>query len=199
MAIMNARLNRRSGVAAIALLALSAPAMAHTGTGALGGFESGFLHPITGFDHLLAMFLVGIWGAQMGGRNIWTLPVVFPMVMAVGGFAGAAGLPLPGVEIGVALSVIGLGLAVACAAKPPEWLAMVAVGFFAIFHGFAHGRELPEAADAVMYGIGFMLATGSIHLAGIGFGLVSAGPFKGYVARAAGLAMSVAGFYFLIW
>lgn len=192
-------MNRRSAATTFALLLLSAPAMAHTGAGALGGFTSGFLHPILGFDHLLAMFLVGIWGAQMGGRNIWTLPVVFPMVMAVGGFAGAAGLPLPGVEIAVALSVVGLGLAVAFAAKPPEWVAMGAVGFFAIFHGFAHGAELPVAADAVMYGIGFMLATGSIHLAGIGFGLLSVGPFKGYIARAAGGAMSVAGFYFLIW
>jgi len=180
------------------LLVPVAAAHAHTGGGALGGLQSGFLHPILGFDHLLAMLLVGIWGAQMGGRNVWTLPMVFPLVMAVGGFAGAAGLPLPGVEIAIAVSVIGLGLAVALAAKPAEWTAMVVVGLFAIFHGFAHGAELPAAADGTAYGIGFVLATGLIHLAGIGFGLAVISRQQGRLARVAGAAMSLAGVYFLI-
>ncbi len=179
-------------------LLLAAAAHAHTGEGALGGFTSGFLHPILGYDHLLAMLLVGIWGAQMGGRNVWTLPVVFPVVMALGGFAGAAGLPLPGVEIAIALSVVGLGLAVALAAKPPELVASVAVGVFAVFHGFAHGAELPAAADGTAYGIGFVLATGLIHLAGIGFGLAVLSRQQGRIARFAGAAMSLAGVYFLV-
>lgn len=175
-----------------------AAAHAHTGAGALGGFQSGFLHPVLGFDHLLAMLLVGIWGAQLGGQNVWKLPVVFPMVMAVGGFAGAAGLPLPGVEIAIALSVIGLGLSVAIAFKPKEWVALAMVGTFAVFHGYAHGAELPEAADGVSYGIGFVLATGLIHLAGIGFGLAALSRFEGKIARAAGGAMSLVGVYFLL-
>lgn len=184
---------------ALALFLFTATAaQAHTGSGALGGFQSGFLHPILGFDHLLAMLLVGIWGAQMGGRNVWMLPVVFPLVMAAGGFAGAAGFPLPGVETVIALSVIGLGLAVAFAAKPPEWAAAVLVGIFAVFHGYAHGMELPEAADGVAYGIGFVLATGLIHLAGIGFGLAVIPRQQGRLARAAGAAMSLAGVYFLL-
>jgi urease accessory protein len=185
-------------VAGLSLCLFTAAAQAHTGTGALGGFQSGFLHPILGFDHLLAMLLVGIWGAQLGGRNVWTLPVVFPLVMALGGFAGAAGLPLPGVEPVIALSVVGLGLAVAFAAKPPEWVALVAAGVFAVFHGYAHGAELPEAADGVAYGIGFVLATGLIHLAGIGFGLATLPRLEGRIARVAGAAMSLAGVYFLL-
>ena len=191
-------MNSKSPFFLIVLLSVSASAFAHSGEGMVGGFQSGVLHPIVGFDHLLAMLLVGIWGAQMGGNNIWTLPVVFPLVMAVGGFAGAAGLPLPGVETAIALSVIGLGLAVATAAKPPEWISLLVIGIFAIFHGYAHGAELPAAANAVAYGIGFVLATGLIHLTGIGFGLAAIGPMKGRIARVAGGAMSIAGIYFLV-
>lgn len=191
-------MNTKTIAISAALLVAAGPAVAHSGEGMIGGFQSGFLHPILGFDHLLAMLLVGIWGAQMGGNNVWTLPVVFPLVMAIGGFAGAAGIPVPGVEIVIALSVIGLGLAVAFAATPPEWLAMAAVGLFAVFHGHAHGAELPAAANGMAYGIGFVLATGFIHLAGIGFGLLAAGPLKGRIARVAGGAMSAAGVYFLV-
>lgn len=191
-------MQRKTAALTFVLCLLTAAAQAHTGTGALGGFQSGFVHPILGFDHLLAMLLVGIWGAQMGGRNVWMLPVVFPMVMAAGGFAGAAGWPLPGVEMLIALSVIGLGLAVAMAAKPPEWAAIILVGLFAVFHGYAHGAELPEAADGVAYGMGFVLATGLIHLAGIGFGLATVPRMHGRIARATGGAMSLAGVYFLL-
>lgn len=177
---------------------ITASAHAHTGEGTLGGFQSGFVHPILGFDHLLAMLLVGIWGAQLGGRDVWRLPVVFPLVMAVGGFAGAAGLPLPGVEALIALSVVALGLAVALAAKPPVWVTMLLVGGFAMCHGYAHGAELPAAADGMAYGIGFVLATGLIHLAGIGFGMMAIPRYHGRIARATGGAMSLAGVYFLL-
>lgn len=173
-------------------------AFAHSGAGVIGGFQSGFLHPITGYDHLLAMVAVGIWGAQMGGRSVWTLPVVFPLVMAVGGFFGAIGVPLPHVEILIALSVLGLGGAIALQWKAPEMIAIAAVGIFAVFHGHAHGAELPGAADPVAYGIGFVVATGLIHLAGIGFGLVLGKLMNGWVSRGAGALIALAGVYFLI-
>ena len=154
------------------VLLAPSPAFAHEAQGTLGGFVSGFTHPIFGYDHLLAMLAVGVWGAQMGGRSIWTLPVVFPLIMAMGGFLGAAGTPLPHVETWVALSVLGLGLAIAFALRPAEWMAVAAVGLFAVFHGHAHGTETPQAADPVAYGVGFVMATGLIHIVGIGFGLV---------------------------
>src|SRR5215468_6586479 len=137
------------------------PAFAHTGSGS-GGFAGGFLHPMFGPDHLVAMVAVGLWGAFLGPPAIWLLPIVFPMVMAGGGVMGILGLALPGVETGIALSAIVLGLMVA--------LAAALVGAFAVFHGHAHGAELPPGADAVAYSVGFVVATGLLHLAGIGFG-----------------------------
>ena len=151
-----------------------------------------------GLDHLLAMLAVGIWGAQMGGRRIWVLPVVFPLIMAVGGFLGAAGAPFPFVEGAIALSVLALGAAIAFKLKPPEWIAIVLIGFFALAHGHAHGEELPQAADGAAYGIGFVLATGFIHLAGIGFGLLVGRQWHGRLSQACGAAMSLAGAFFLI-
>lgn len=185
------------GTLTIALLAPTT-AFAHEGAGTLGGFMSGFRHPIFGYDHLLAMLAVGIWGAQMGGRAVWTLPTVFPLIMAAGGFAGATGVPLPYVEVLIALSVIGLGLAIALQWKAPEMIAIAAVGIFAVFHGHAHGAELPEAADPVAYGIGFVLATGLIHIAGIAFGLILGKLMNGWVSRGAGALITAAGLYFLL-
>jgi len=127
-------------------------AEAHTAAGPLGGFLSGFQHPVFGFDHLLAMFAVGVWGAQIGGRSVWELPVAFPLIMAVGGALGIAGVPLPFTEILIALSMIVLGSAVASAWRPHAWVSISVVGLFAIFHGHAHGVELPSAADPVAYG-----------------------------------------------
>ncbi|HWF97507.1 MAG TPA: HupE/UreJ family protein, partial [Xanthobacteraceae bacterium] len=119
-----------------------------------GGFVSGFEHPISGLDHIVAMVSVGLWGAQLGPPAIWLLPVTFPMVMAFGGMLGLMGVPLPGTEIGIALSAIGLGAMVASEARPPLWIAAVLVGFFAIFHGHAHGTELPPDESGVLYSIG---------------------------------------------
>src|SRR5688572_30913042 len=121
------------------LLLFPANASAHTETGVVGGFVSGFVHPITGLDHLVAMVAVGLWGAFLGSRAMWTLPVVFPVVMALGGAAGVLGVPLPAVETGIALSGVMLGLLVAFATKPPLWAAAIVVGFFGVFHGHAHG------------------------------------------------------------
>ena len=124
----------------------SGPALAHTGTGLAGGFKSGFLHPLTGFDHLLAMVSVGLWGAFLGRPLIVALPVIFPAVMAIGGVLGMLNVPLPPVEIGIAVSVLVLGVAIAGALRAPIWAASAIVAVFAIFHGYAHGKELPSAA-----------------------------------------------------
>lgn len=184
---------------ALGLIALSAaPAAAHEATGVAGGFISGVLHPILGPDHLLAMVAVGLWGAQLGRPLMIALPVAFPLVMALGGLLGLTSFELPGVEIGISLSALILGLVVALAFRAPVWLAVALVAAFAVFHGYAHGRELPEAASPIAYGIGFMLATGGLHLIGIAIGLVqdwkSFGP---YIVRACGVAVGLGGVYFL--
>jgi len=173
-----------------------ASASAHLDGGALGGFQSGFTHPIVGIDHLLAMLAVGIWGAQMGGRNVWTLPVTFPLIMAAGGIVGMSGFALPQVELGIALSVFVLGLAIAFAWKAPEWAALVLIAVFAVFHGYAHGVELPRAVDPASYAIGFVVATGVIHVAGIGIGLLLGQAWKGRLSQTLGGAIAVTGLYF---
>src|SRR5262249_48205332 len=142
-------------------------ALAHSEQGVAIDFAGGFAHPIFGPDHVIAMVAVGLWGAFLGPPAIVLLPVVFPLVMAVGGALGVLGMPLPGVETGIALSAIVLGAMVALAAKPPIWIAAVLVGAFAIFHGHAHGTELPIGADAIAYSIGFVVATGMLHISGI--------------------------------
>jgi urease accessory protein len=177
---------------------LTGDAHAHTEEGAVGGLLSGLSHPLFGFDHLLAMLAVGIWGAQMGGRLVWVLPMVFPLVMAVGGLLGIAGISLPAVEVGIALSVLALGLAIAGALRPPEIAAVLLIAVFAVFHGHAHGAELPAAADPVAYAVGFVVATGLIHLAGIALGLTIGRMFEGRLSRGLGGLIAAAGVYFLL-
>lgn len=184
-------------VAAV-LLTVSHGAAAHIVRGGAAGFGSGFAHPLTGPDHFLAMFAVGLWGAQMGGRSIWSLPVAFPLIMVVGGIAGILGIPLPGVEIGIALSIVALGLAIAAAWRPAEWVALALVAAFAVCHGYAHGTELPGAADPADFAIGFVVATGLIHLLGIAVGLALGKPFGGRLARALGALIALGGVYFLV-
>lgn len=183
-----------------ALLMLAAPgaAEAHILQGEAGGFLHGFEHPLSGLDHLLAMFCVGLWGAQMGGRAVWSLPIAFPLIMVVGGMMGIAGVPLPAVESGIALSIIVLGAAIALVWRPPEWLAVLVIGVFAIFHGYAHGAELPTAADPADYAIGFVVATGLIHLAGIAVGLAFQRLRGGELSRALGGLIGLGGLYFLV-
>lgn len=188
---------RRILVALAVMVAAVQPAAAHVIQGPLGGFSAGFEHPLFGLDHLLAMLAVGIWGAQMGGRRIWTLPVTFPLIMTLGGVAGMAGLPLTHVELGVALSVLALGLAIAFAWRPPEAVALLLVAVFAVFHGYAHGVELPNAADPAAYAAGFVIATGLIHLTGIGIGLLVGRLFDGWASRGLGMAIAAGGVYFL--
>lgn len=183
-------------VAAVATTAIL-PAMAHTGEGVGDGLVSGFLHPVNGWDHVAAMVAVGLWGAFLRAPAIWILPIVFPLVMALGGAAGVVGVPLPAVEIGIALSSVLLGLAVAIAWRPRLWIAAVLVGIFAIFHGHAHGTELPQAASAAAFAIGFVIATGLLHLGGIAFGLLANVKGGAIAVRAGGIVIALAGLGFL--
>lgn len=184
-------------VVSATLCVLPAAALAHTGEGIAGGLAGGFLHPLLGADHVAAMVAVGLWGAFLGPPAIYLLPVVFPLVMALGGVLGIIGMPLPGVEVGIALSAAVLGLMVALAARPPLWIAAVLVGAFAVFHGYAHGAEVPEETDAVAFFGGFVIATGLLHLCGIAFGLLAATPNGRLAVRTAGGAIALAGIVFL--
>ena len=183
---------------ALAAALLPSAAGAHTGADGAGGFASGFLHPFAGLDHVLAMVAVGLWGAQLGPPALWVLPVAFPLVMALGGVAGIVGLPLPSVEWGIALSVIVLGSVIALDQRPRLALASLVVAFFAVFHGYAHGAELPAQAGPLAYSAGFVVATGTLHLAGIGLGLVAHLPNGLPALRAGGSAIAAAGLY-LAW
>lgn len=184
-------------VVAPLLLVLAGSACGHDAAGVAGGFASGFMHPVLGWDHVVAMVAVGLWGAFLGRPALWVLPIVFPMVMAFGGALGLSGLHLPAVETGIALSAIVLGAVVAFAVRPPIWIAAAIVGSFAIFHGYAHGVELPRAADPLAYSLGFVIATGLLHLLGIAIGLVVRWPGGRLAVRAVGAAIAMAGVAFL--
>ena len=181
---------------AFALLSVCSPALAHSG-GVAGGFVGGLSHPVFGPDHVAAMVAVGLWGAFLGAPAIYLLPVVFPLVMAAGGVIGILGVPLPGIEIGIAVSAIVVGMMVAVAARPPLWIAAMIVGVFAIFHGHAHGTELPPGDNALAFSAGFVVATGLLHLAGIAFGLLARWRTGRLAVRSAGGAIAIAGLMFL--
>ena len=172
-------------------------AWAHVEKGRAEGLLAGLHHPVSGLDHVLAMVSVGLWGAQLGPPSVWLLPVTFPMVMAFGGMLGLLGVPLPGVEAAIALSGILLGLAVLAQWRPPAWSAAVIVGFFAVFHGHSHGSELPEGASGLLYSIGFVAATGTLHAVGIGLGAIHRWGWGRVALRAAGAVVACAGCYFL--
>jgi urease accessory protein len=176
-------------------------ALAHPAIGNASGFVHGFMHPLGGLDHQLAMILVGIFAYQLGGRALWLVPLSFIAMMAVGGFLGVTATPLPFVEIGIALSVLVLGAIVAFGVKAPLAVAMGVVGLFAIFHGHAHGTEMPMDVSGATYGAGFMLATAVLHAVGIGIGMVvglMSRTFGNTVYRVAGGVASVAGLALLI-
>ncbi|MFG1346156.1 HupE/UreJ family protein [Xanthobacter autotrophicus DSM 431] len=186
----------RTAIAAAALTLLPQLAFAHTGAGAVHGFDAGFAHPMSGLDHMLAMLTVGIFAWQLGGRAVWAVPATFVALMAVGGALGVSGVEVPFVEMGIALSVVVLGAVVALGLKAPLALAMAVTGFFALFHGHAHGTEMPLDASGLSYGLGFMSATALLHLAGLGLGMTIGrfGEIHGAkVVRGAGAAVAVAG------
>lgn len=189
----------RTRVVAATVVAVASPALAwaHSEAGRAEGLLAGLHHPVSGLDHVLAMVSVGLWGAQLGPPAVWLLPVTFPMVMALGGMLGLVGVPLPGVEVGIALSGILLGLAVLAEWRPPLGVAAALVGFFAVFHGHAHGTELPEGASGLLYSVGFVVATGSLHAVGIGIGVIHRWRWGRRALRAAGALVALAGFSFL--
>jgi urease accessory protein len=180
----------------MALAASSLAAFAHTGVDHAHGFMHGFLHPIGGLDHTLAMVTVGLLAVHLGGRALWLLPATFILIMTAGGILGIDGVRIPYVEIGIASSVIALGLMFASGMTIPVGLAMGIVGFFAIFHGHAHGAEMPASASGLSYAIGFMVATAALHAIGIGIGLAIAAAGRKMSVRAArmsGGAIALAG------
>ena len=181
----------RAGLVVIAT-ALAGPALAHTGAGAVHGFGAGLMHPLFGVDHVLAMVAVGLWAGLTGGRARFAYPLAFVGMMVLAGLWGMSGSSLPGVEIGIAVSVVVLGLAIALRATPPLAAGASACAIFAIFHGHAHGAELPQGASGLGYALGFVLATAALHGAGLALaGLLAArAPL---LARVAGGGLALAG------
>lgn len=182
-------------VAALCLFAQDAAA--HLQQGEARGFVTGLMHPVSGLDHVLAMIAVGLWGAQLGAPAIWVLPVAFPVVMALGGVLGLAGIPLPGTEFGIAASMVLLGGAVLFELKPPLWIAALLVAFFAIFHGHAHGTELPPGQNGLLYSMGFVCATGLLHGVGVSIGLAHRWNWGRTMLRLSGAFIASMGVFFL--
>ena len=183
---------------ALLLLLWPLTASAHVERGEAGGFVTGFHHPWSGFDHILAMVAVGIWGAQLGAPAIWLLPVTFPLVMAFGGFLGLIGMHLPGVEFGIAASALLLGTMVCVEVRPKLIWAAVLVGVFGLYHGHAHGTELPAGQSGMLYSMGFVIATGCLHAIGIGLGLIHPFPAGRWALRGAGAGIAMMGLLF-VW
>jgi len=184
---------------ALFLFLIPVAALAHEVTDMGHGLISGFMHPLLGLDHVLAMVAVGIWGAQLGRPAIWVLPVSFPIVMAFGGVLGLAGIPMPAVEIGIALSALVLGALVLMyrTITVPLSAAVVVVSIFALCHGHAHGTEIPHAANPATFALGFVLGTGLLHTAGVALGLLNS-LRKGELAlRVCGGIIGSGGLYFL--
>jgi len=180
-----------------ALFALPHPALAHiTGTGS--GFGAGFTHPLLGPDHLVAMVAVGLWGAQLGNPAIWVLPIAFPLVMAAGGLIGISGAEIPFPDLVVALSGVALGLVVALRVRIAFWAAAIIVALFALFHGYAHGKEMPAAADAESFAIGFVVATGLLHLVGISIGTIDRYRAGAAIIRCLGVGIAAVGCFFVV-
>jgi urease accessory protein len=174
------------------LLALTPSlAFAHVGSGDAHGIAHGFMHPLSGLDHILAMGAVGLFAAHLGGRALWLVPLAFLAMMTVGGALGVRAIGLPYVEVGIGLSVVVLGIMVASRANPPVAIAMALVGFFALFHGHAHGAEMPESASGLAYGAGFILATTLLHAIGIAFGMLIGSERR--LTQLAGSAMAMGG------
>jgi len=179
----------------VASMLAPASAYAHPGAGEAGGLVHGFMHPVGGIDHVLAMVAVGAFAALMGGRALWLVPAAFVAMMAFGGVIGFEGVQLPMVEIGIAASVVALGAAVALRWNPSVAVAAGLVGLFAIFHGHAHGAEMPLGASALGYAAGFMIATALLHVAGIVIGVATglAGRGSLLATRIGGSAIALAG------
>lgn len=180
--------------ASIALFAPSV-AYAHTGVNHLFGFQHGVGHPIGGLDHLLAMVAVGIWAAQLGGRALWIVPLTFVFVTGIGGVIGMTGIPFLFVEQGIVLSVLLFGVLIAAAFRFSPAIGAITAGVFALFHGYAHGAEIPAIASGIAYGVGFVMTTALLHVAGIGFGLFFERKGSAQVVRFAGAGIALCGVF----
>jgi urease accessory protein len=179
------------------LLLIPALVSAHVERGQAAGFITGLEHPWSGLDHILAMIAVGIWGAQLGNPAIWVLPITFPVMMSAGAMMGLLGIPVPGIEVGIAVSAVMLGVMIFGELRPPMIVAMLMVGFFAIFHGHAHGTELPAGQSGLLYSMGFVIGTGCLHGIGILIGLIHRYPSGKVVLRGSGAFIAVMGVVFL--
>jgi urease accessory protein len=178
-----------------AILLVPSLAHAHVGVGDTCGFLHGMGHPLSGLDHICAMVAVGLWAAQMGGRAIWAVPLTFVSVMALGGALGMLGINFAFVETGIVISVLTLGVLIAASVHLPLAASIAVVGLFAIFHGQAHGAEMPESASGLAYGAGFIIATAFLHACGIGLGIAIQRLASRAVVRFAGIAIVLCGGY----
>jgi urease accessory protein len=189
----------KTWVALFIMAFVAHPAVAHEGNVVRGRFLEGFAHPFFGLDHMLAMIAVGIWGGILGRPLVYALPTLFPVVMAIGGVLAMAGIIIPFTEIGIALSLITLGALIAAERRLPLFAALIIVAVFAVCHGFAHGTELPLAADPIAYSAGFVSATGLLHMVGIVVGwLGERSGARARVSLGSGLLIVMAGGYFLL-
>lgn len=193
---MNRKILSRAVIIVLGAL-LPSFAYAHVGIGETSGLLHGFAHPFSGLDHLCAMLAVGLWAAQMGGRSVWVVPLSFVGVMAVGGMLPMLGIALPFVEQGIVLSVLLLGVLIAAAVRLPLWLGSGMVGLFALWHGHAHGAEMPALASGMTYALGFVLTTALLHVAGIAFGLGMQRLTRERVIRFAGAGIALCGVYLI--
>lgn len=185
-------------VATLGSAMISLPALAHDSVlHSMNALQDGFLHPFTGLDHLLAMLAIGIWAAQQKHARTWLIPASFPLMMVVGGALALAGIALPGVEHGIAASVLILGLLISFAVKLPVSAGMALVSIFAVAHGYAHGQEMPVNESAVLYGAGFVLATALIHAAGWFASNAAQKMLTSTLPRYAGVVIALAGAFFL--
>jgi urease accessory protein len=182
---------------AVAGLILASPVSAHEQAGVGGGLVSGLLHPLTGIDHLIAMVAVGLWGAQLGAPAIWILPITFPIVMALGGVLGVLRIALPMPEVVIALSALVLGIVIVMRLRLPFIVAAAIVAVFAVFHGHAHGLELPGSASPLAYGVGFVTSTGLLHLSGITIGTLTRWSAGQLLVQGLGAGIALLGGYFL--
>jgi urease accessory protein len=185
-------------LAVLATAGFSSAALAHVGDHSHMSLAEGLVHPFSGLDHVLAMVAVGLWASQLGGRALWLLPLTFPAVMAAGAALGMSGVALPGVEIGIAGSVMVLGAAVALALRPSLAISIPLIGAFALLHGYSHGVELPASVSALSYGAGFIAATLALHGLGIAIGVMAGRIPVRFAARTAGGAIACIGLALLV-
>lgn len=178
-------------------LCLVAPslAQAHPLPGQSSSLLGGLAHPLSGLDHILAMVAVGLWAAQLGGRSVWLVPAAFVGCMSIGGGLAISGFSLPMVETGIAVSVLVLGILIAITARLPLAASMALVGLFAVFHGHAHGTEMPASVSGLSYGLGFVLATAGLHACGISIGRLAQQQSTTPLLRFAGAAIALVGLF----